>query len=562
MQNAMHTKSQTFEQTISPGHALYRGKNGGQFREYRVTRIYGHRLQLEFLNGTSSFWVDADRCVVAADVAAQLALAPQPVAAPVEPSEPVTIEAPALQYHVTPWSHQARAIAESVNRKGYGLFFDMGTGKTATAINIYRMACAVEKRQLSALIISPLSVTSNWRREFATHAPEYAESVQVLGGTLVKRAKQLSDTSKRVVVCNYELCDSKTWEVIAARRWDVLILDESHRIKSVKAKRTQKILALAEKVERRYILTGTPVTNSLQDLWSQFRVIAPHVFDRNFYSWRLKYFIDRNANKKGRSNYFPDFVPANGAKEKLHSIISQHAMSAKKSEVLDLPPLVRQTLNVSLTPELATHYASMAEMFLTVVEGEAVTADIVLTQMLRLMQICSGILQSEEGNTKYVGSAKLAALRELLEDIAPHHKVIIWTCFVPTYGDIGNVCDELGLPFCSITGGQSQTERQQSIDDFNNDPKVRVMIANPAAGGVGVNLQAASYMIYYSKNYNLEHDMQSEARAYRAGSEIHEKITRIDLVTEGTIEEQVTDALAGKLELATFISNLKGANRD
>jgi SNF2 family DNA or RNA helicase len=95
--------------------------------------------------------------------------------------------------------------------------------------------------------------------------------------------------------------------------------------------------------------------------------------------------------------------------------------------------------------------------------------------------------------------------------------------------------------------------RQEAIDSFQNDPSVRVMIANPAAGGVGVTLTAASYMIYYSRDFSLENDLQSEARCHRGGSEAHEKITRIDIVAPGTIDEVILEALERKENLATKI---------
>jgi SWI/SNF-related matrix-associated actin-dependent regulator 1 of chromatin subfamily A len=104
-----------------------------------------------------------------------------------------------------------------------------------------------------------------------------------------------------------------------------------------------------------------------------------------------------------------------------------------------------------------------------------------------------------------------------------------------------------------ITGEQTASEKQVSIDKFQEDPEYKVIIANQASGGTGLNLTAASYMVYFSKSFSLAHDLQSEARNYRNGSQIHESITRIDLIAKDTIDELITEALNKKVEIAETI---------
>jgi SNF2 family DNA or RNA helicase len=131
----------------------------------------------------------------------------------------------------------------------------------------------------------------------------------------------------------------------------------------------------------------------------------------------------------------------------------------------------------------------------------------------------------------------------------------VWACFRENYQAIADLLNEGKNPieYRLLVGGMTEKDRLKSIEDFQTDPKVRVLVANQSAGGVGVNLTAASSMIYFSRNFSLEADMQSEARNHRGGSEVHDKITRIDLVAPGTIDEVVLDALLRKENLAANI---------
>ena len=133
----------------------------------------------------------------------------------------------------------------------------------------------------------------------------------------------------------------------------------------------------------------------------------------------------------------------------------------------------------------------------------------------------------------------------------------MWANFIEKYKMIADVCTKLVIGYRFIVGGQGNKEREQQMDEFRTDPNVRVMIANQAAGGVGINLVEASYAIYYSKSFRLEDDLQSEARNYRGGSEVHEKVTRIDIVTKGTIDELVNETLSRKNQVSGEILGWK-----
>ena len=255
-----------------------------------------------------------------------------------------------MEYHVEPWSHQRATIEKCEDRNYHGLFFEMGCGKTATAINILRQKCNAEKRILNTLILCPLIVKENWAREISIHAPNLEPFTTVLKGIGVNRIKQFSEAPAGLVVTNIETINmAQLWANINSRPWDMVIVDESHKFKNPLAKRTKKFLTFLRDVRPKYrlILTGTPVLNSPMDLWSQVNILSSKIFNPNFYAWRAEYFYDRNAGRV-MQNYFPDWKPQKDAAPRLNAIVQKHATRVTKDEVLDLPPLVRQRVHLSL----------------------------------------------------------------------------------------------------------------------------------------------------------------------------------------------------------------------
>lgn len=475
---------------------------------------------------------------------------------------------------ITLWQHQRETAATAAARDdGYALFFEQGAGKTACAITVLRHKCYAAKRLLRTLIICPPVVRRNWQREIAMHSTIKPELVHVLDGAGKKRKADFEKLAfdnvfgplhampkPGIFITNYESLPMidlfrlfKTW------RPEVLILDESQRVREFKSKRTKLAIELADVAQYKLILTGTPILNTPMDIWSQFRILdGGETFDKNFYAFRARYFIDKNAGMTGLKK-FPDWRPLPGIEPYFNKLIYAKATRVLKKDCLDLPPLVKQRVEVELSPEQARMYKDMRDDYVAYLGDKACVASIALTKGLRLQQMVSGfwVDEEEEKPHAFKTNPRLDALRELLSDIAPDHKVIVWASFRHSYDDLLRVCADLGLGTACLYGGMTDKARQEGIDSFQTDTKTRVMIANPAAGGVGVTLTAASYMIYYSRNFSLEQDLQSEARCHRGGSEVFERITRIDIVAPGTIDEVILEALARKENMATQVLKLR-----
>jgi len=447
-------------------------------------------------------------------------------------------------------------------------------GKTATAINILRKKYYEHGRILRTLVLCPPVVRTNWKREFAMHASgKVAKHSVVLEGSGVKRAatfdkhafSPLEGKLNAIFITNYEsLTMEKLWRLLKLWGPEAIVFDESHKLKNYKTKRTKLATELADQAACKLILTGTPILNSPMDIWSQYRILdGGETFDRNFFAFRARYFVDRNAGMP-KQKYFPDWRPIQGLGGILHAKIYKKAARVLKSECLDLPPLVRKRIEVEMSADQKKLYTDMAKSYIAYLNDKACVATIALTRGLRLQQIISGFFVDDEDNThEFRSNQRLDTLIDLVEQLVDEHKIIIWASFKVNYTQIAAKLKALfeknrkTYEICQLTGGMTDKARQTSIDKFQEDHTHRVMIANQQAGGVGVNLTAASYALYYSRSFSLEADLQSEARNHRGGSQQHKSITRVDLVVKDTIDDVILGALARKENLANDILRLR-----
>lgn len=468
------------------------------------------------------------------------------------------------------WNHQAEAIERAKLVPEFALFFEMGTGKSRTFIEIVRNLYNAERRVARTLILTPKIVVPNWKEEFAKFSKVPQDRIVLLHGTPAQRKKAWDYAKAKygrdfIVVTNYDkLVDfrqegkkrvNKSELLALLREWqpEVLALDESHKCKALKAGRTMAVLELASKrtnpaIRRKYLLSGTPILKDPMDLFSQFLILDDgKTFGAEFWPFKIQHMEDKNAKWKSKSHYFPKWEFKSGAVETIQARIQARSMRKKKSECLDLPPLLRVKRYVDMAPEQKRVYQEMKRDFIAFMNDKVSTASLALTKAQRLMQIASGYLQAEDGTkVKLKDTPKQEALSELLEELTPEHKVIVWAVYRENYAQVREVCDGLKIPFVEIHGEVSDAAKLEARVRFQNDPDCRVLIGHPGSGGIGINLTAASYSIFYSRSFSLDESQQAESRNHRGGSEIHERITRVDLVCKGTIEELVLKRIEEK----------------
>jgi SNF2 family DNA or RNA helicase len=462
------------------------------------------------------------------------------------------------------WQQQAYDKFFNDGLTGFALLADPGCGKTYAAITILRTLAAT-KNTSRVLVICPSVVINNWKAETV----KYSEHKDDLGKVFPltdakKRVQTMSEIAhlgySGVVVTNYESFDNEVFYGLVSK-WlpHVIVCDELHRIKSYKSKRAKNIVKLGERASFRLGLTGSAILNSPMDLFMQWKFIDQgKSFGTNFFNFRNAYFFDANSKWAGKANYFPKWEPNPGKFHQLSDSIKRSSIRVVKDECLDLPPLIKKTIKLQMSPKQKRAYEQMHRDFIAFVDNggdrpAAVVAQLALTKALRLMQIASGFAAVEEGEgVVFPENPKLDAIEKILED-NPDAKVIIWCSYKANYTAIGERLTKLKVPHVFITGEQDAKEKQQAIDSFQNDPKIPVVVANRRSGGIGINLTASPLSVTFSRNFSLEEELQSEARNYRSGSEIHESITQIDLIMEGTIEEQIVEALKNKSNISEII---------
>lgn len=470
------------------------------------------------------------------------------------------------------WNHQVTGLRMAEKRDCLALFMDMGTGKSRLTIEILRRRFAQHGRVMRTLILCPIAVCKNWKNEFALYSKVNPNDIVVLNQTGAGRIKEMvkwagEDLGRhKIFITNYHAMNMKDLYALMQRyNFEVVICDESQKLKNPSGKMAKAVAMLAEPAKYRYILSGTPILNTPMDIFMQFKILdGGRTFGKNFFAFRAQYCTDKNAGRQNTQGYFPKWEVRPETYPELQSRISANAIRVKKAECLDLPPFIRQEVEVELSAQQKRMYKEMFNEYIAFIEElektdqpKTVTAQIAATKALRLQQIVSGYASVEQTGKYEVFKdvPRLDVLEDLLEGIVSEHKVIVWSVFQANYDMIKKVCTGLGVEFAEIHGGIK--DKDAEMIRFRKDPKCRVMIANQQAGGVGINLIEASYCIYYSKNFSLEGDLQSEARNYRGGSEMHSKVTRIDLVARGTIDELITEALNNKQNIAEKILTWK-----
>ena len=467
-----------------------------------------------------------------------------------------------MRFRVTPWDHQLKAIKKAMHRRCYAFFFEQGAGKTCAAINTARVQYSRANKLLRTLVLTPPIVVPNWQREFLMHSFLHPMDVIQLKGTNKKRAQLIAlhgyDEGKpkgKVFITNYEtLLNEESWSAI--RKWEpeLLILDESHKCKNRLSKRTKKAIILGDAAKYCYLLSGTPIPNEPWDIFTQYRIMDKGAtFGKNFFTFRSKYFFDRNAGMPTHM-HFPKWELNPRMKQSFNKKITESSLRIKKEDCLDLPPLLSDTIEVGLSRDQEKHYNEMKKEFITYLEesegDEACVAPLALTKALRLQEILSGYMKvahaggGGERIVRFKQNPRLDAVEIFLKEYAAHHKIIIWAVFKENFAMLREVCEKLKIKYVEVHG--EIKDKEQSIEDFNKDKDVRVFIGHPRSGGIGVNLVVSDIMIFYSRGFSLEDDLQAAARNYRGGSEIHKKIMRYDICCPKTIDEEILLALKRK----------------
>lgn len=329
----------------------------------------------------------------------------------------------------------------------------------------------------------------------------------------------------------------------------MVVVDESQRIKSHTAKQSKFCHRLGKFVKYRMILSGTPITQSLIDGFSQYKFLDPSIFGSSITQFKDKYCIIDNylgfEQIKGYKNV-EDFT------KRLHSI----AYRVTKDECLDLPPVVDMVEYCYLSDETRRLYDQMDRELLVCLQSQEspVVAPFVVTKLLRLQQMTGGFLGTDDGVVP-VGTEKLDLLESIVEDLPLEKKLVVFARFRREIDAIKDCLEKLGRSVVLLTGDTG--DREGVVRSFQEDPRITVIVVQVQAGGLGINLTASDTVIYYSTTFSYADYEQSRARVHRIGQK-GSKVTYIHLLAKDTVDEQIMMALKKKQDLADYIvDNIK-----
>ena len=492
-------------------------------------------------------------------------------------------------------SFQKVALATQLFEEGSNEWMEQGTGKTPIIIarvcfeagRVYKK----EDRMYRALIVVPKNMRMNWHNKFIDFATQPGKLTVLRGGKLERikllvEAFKKDDTSKyTVVICSYETVQ-RSWDALRMVEWDLCTLDESHMIKSYSTKRWTKMKELRDTCKCRTGLTGTPIANSLFDVWTQLEWLGEG----------LSGFTSHKAFK----SYYGKFIRGEDGRDILEGYQNLPILQERFSRLCfmisaaeALPELPKETYDVEeveMTKFQYDCYTSLQKKLLIECENEVnnstnkqLTANHILTKLLRLSQITSGYIKwdaqySDDGELLNEGSRieeispnpKIDAVVRILREKHSNEKTIIWTNWVSVIKMLSKRLTAEGIKHVTYYGGTSDKDRQIAQDSYNEDPDVKVFIGNPAAGGLGLDLWGhipewagtdkdhgcnTTQEIFYSQGWSMIHRSQAQKRAVRKGTRVSVRIT--DLLVPQTIDEEIAMRVLNKQITALQLQDIR-----
>lgn len=445
-------------------------------------------------------------------------------------------------------------IAHYNNNLGACLADDMGLGKTlqtlalltyvkenlqsTNAINSFDLFSEVSSNQepLKALIIAPSSLIFNWKNESRKFTP-FLKSIAYVGNDRKKIKNKL--VLYDLIFTSYSIA-LKDIQLFKNIDFSYLILDESQYIKNKNSKIFEAVNNIPTK--NKITLSGTPIENSLDDLWSQMQFINPSLLGT--YNFFVKYF--KNPIEKNRDEV---------VLSELKNLIKPYILRRTKEQVAkDLPPISEQIFLSEMTTKQKGYYEQEKSIarnsLLRLQENESVNKINVLNALMKLRQI-SNHPKLVDFNCDYESGKFVDVIEYLKTLIKSKQKVLLFSSFVKHIQIYTDWCKKGKIDFCLLTGNTSVTEREAQVNDFQNNQNKFLFFISLKAGGVGLNLTAASYVLILDPWWNPFAENQAIARAHRIGQK--QNVTVVRFITKDTVEEKILLLQKKKLEIAETV---------
>lgn len=467
-----------------------------------------------------------------------------------------------FNYATIPYGHQEKIFLESRDAIHYALFWEMGTGKSKVIIDT--VAHLFMERRLDGLIIvSDKGCYLNWYyNEIPLHmSPEIYYRMAFWSSSLNKEERwelqsimNPSPNNYLDILCvNVEAMSTKrAFNIVlkfAKTHACMLCVDESTSIKNPKAARTSNLIKLSRICYYHRIMSGTPVTQSPLDLYSQCDFLKKGLLGFKSYFQFRHYFAEYQTIKMGTRS-FPKLMGFRNLEE-LTTAIQPFSSRILKSECLDLPDKVYETRYVELTSEQLHAYDKLKKEAVMHLESGDVTITSALTLLMKLHQITCGHIIDDEGHVTNINNNRIPALIDVLHEA--QGKVIIWCNFTQDVRTIRlKLFEEFGDESCVDYYGETpDQQRQFNLSQFHNNEECRFFVGTAQTGGKGLTLVEANTVVYYSNSFKLETRLQSEDRAHRIGQK--NNVLYVDIVAKDTIDVKILAALKQKKNIADQI---------
>jgi len=435
-----------------------------------------------------------------------------------------------------PMDHQTRCFGFCSMLDESAMFMDMGTGKTLDAIALIIFRAMQQKpRVFRVLVICPKAVKPVWPREFDKHTDAHIS----IG---VDCSPIPTPGHIEVWITNY---DRVSREKRRLQKWkpDMIILDESHRIKNRKAARSKAIHGL--KAKFRLIMSGSPMGKCISEVWSQFRFLKPDIFGT------YSQFQDRYLKMGGYMKFkVVGYKNEEEFADKLHSV----AFRVTKDECMDLPPLSYQRLYVEPDAKARAIYDEMDLNYFFEEDGEEVSVDREATKQMKLRQIVGGLVKSDAQELVHVSNVKASALEEFLEG-RRGDKTVIYFSFTHEIEIAKTIAKKLKMGYLVLQGSTPERERAVFEDRFQEDPDIEAAFIQVATGAEGMTLTAADVTVFYSPTFSYIGYVQARDRINRKGQ--LRPMTIIFIIMKNTVDERVVDVLELNRQLTDTFMELK-----
>lgn len=453
------------------------------------------------------------------------------------------------------WGHQREAIMYARGRREVILHLGMGCGKTRTAIEIIKEVI-LGRLNVRIIICCPKAVCAAWAKQFSMWAPEMR--VLILDadvGTSADKEKALkvalADTSPLAVVINYE----SAWRVglIEKTKWDVLVYDEVHRLKSPSGKASRWAARMGAKnpEAKRIALSGTLISHGPLDAYGVYRAVeSPEcmTFGQTYGAFKCRY-AQTNPN-------VPGMVVRYINQDEMKKKIAETTFYRRSEDVLDLPPIMHEDLQFELHPAEARLYRELEKDFCALLRDKTVTPANAMVGALRLLQCCGGFV-TPDGEKQGVPiaedtPAKAARFAEWLEDVPEREPLVVFCRFRADIDAARKCLESTGRTVSELSGRMNDLAQWQA-------GKTDALVAQIQSGGIGIDLTRASLCVFYSIGHSLSEWLQAIARLHRPGQTRHTHIYSLIATLPHnlmTVEGRVYAALRDRRDVVNELVSL------